>query len=151
MPFDGGVFTDQAAWRAALPSKIRIVNPTPGGDRFTSLHKAQDYVRRGCARLSACGTRLRFVETHHVTRSAELTAKELADQAWRLSARLRREGPAEARRDSEIAVHPASCAGDEAPKRVGTSNLYGRPFRDRDQPTRKNAQVLKIFELWPFW
>jgi hypothetical protein len=87
MPFDGGVFTDQAAWRAALPSKIRIVNPTPGGDRFTSLHKAQDYVRRGCARLSACGTRLRFVETHHVTRSAELTAKELADQAWRLSAR----------------------------------------------------------------
>ena len=75
--------THQAALRAA-PTKIRIENPTPGGARFTSLARALDYVRRGCARLSECG-RLRFLETHHAKRSAELTAQELADQAWRLS------------------------------------------------------------------
>ena len=71
----------------SFPVKIRIVNPTPGGARFTSASRAEAYVRDGRARLSACGTLLRFITNHHSHRSAELTAQELEDQAWRFTSR----------------------------------------------------------------
>lgn len=66
--------------------KIRIENPTPGGARFTSLAQAESYVRDGRARLSPDRKRLHFLDMHQ-HRSAELNARELADQAWRLSTR----------------------------------------------------------------
>lgn len=44
------------------PRKIRvsIVNPTPNGNRYTSLHNAQRFVCRGVARW--CGDRLEFID-----------------------------------------------------------------------------------------
>lgn len=66
--------------------KIRIENPTPGGARFTSPAKASLYVSQACAKLSADGKRLRFIESHHRKQSAELSAQEMADQEHRLTA-----------------------------------------------------------------
>jgi hypothetical protein len=66
--------------------KIRIENPTPGGARFTSLARARLYESQGCAKLSADGRRLRFHESHYRKQSAELSAKEMADQEHRLKA-----------------------------------------------------------------
>lgn len=65
--------------------KIRIENPTMGGARFTSLTAAQSYVFDGRAKFSACGTRLIFLPDRHAAQSASLTAKEQADQTWRLA------------------------------------------------------------------
>lgn len=65
--------------------KIRIENPTLGGARFTSLAQARTYVYGGRAKFSQCGTRLIFLPAQHATRSAELSAKEQADQSWRLT------------------------------------------------------------------
>jgi hypothetical protein len=67
--------------------KIRIENPTLGGARFTSAAKARFYELQGCAKLSADGKRLRFLESHHRKQSAELSAREIADQDYRLSTR----------------------------------------------------------------
>jgi hypothetical protein len=66
--------------------KIRIENPTPGGARFTSAAKARFYEVQGCAKLSADEKRLRFYESHYRKESAELSAKEMADQEHRFSA-----------------------------------------------------------------
>jgi hypothetical protein len=66
--------------------KIRIENPTPGGARFTSAAKARFYELQGCAKLSTDGKRLRFLESHYRKQSAELSAREIADQGYRLSA-----------------------------------------------------------------
>jgi hypothetical protein len=66
--------------------KIRIDNPTPGGARYTSAAKARFYELQGCARLSADGKRLYFLESHHRKQSAELSAREIADQEYRLTA-----------------------------------------------------------------
>jgi hypothetical protein len=66
--------------------KIRIENPTPGGARFTSAAKARFYELQGCAKLSADGKRLQFLESHYRKQSAELSAREIADQEYRLSA-----------------------------------------------------------------
>ena len=66
--------------------KVRIENPTPGGARFTSVAKARLYETQGCASVSADGKRLRFLESHHRKQSAELSARESADQEYRLSA-----------------------------------------------------------------
>lgn len=49
---------------------IAIDNPVPGGNRFTSEQAAQRYVRKGRARLSACGRRLHFIEDDHRHQSA---------------------------------------------------------------------------------
>jgi hypothetical protein len=79
--------------------KIRIENPTPGGARFTSAAKARFYELQGCAKLSADRKRLRFpigsneihlyksedLESHYRKQSAELSAREIADQEYRLS------------------------------------------------------------------
>ncbi len=65
--------------------KIRIENPTPGGARFTSAAKARFYELQGCAKLSADGKRLRFLESHYRKQSAELSAQESADQEYRLT------------------------------------------------------------------
>jgi hypothetical protein len=66
--------------------KVRITNPTPGGAGFTSAAKARFYELQGCAKLSADGKRLHFLESHHRKQSAELSAREIADQEYRLSA-----------------------------------------------------------------
>src|SRR6185437_2984051 len=66
--------------------KVRIENPTPGGARFTSAAKARFYELQGCAKLSTDGKRLRFLESHYRKQSAELSAREIADQGYRLSA-----------------------------------------------------------------
>jgi hypothetical protein len=66
--------------------KIRITNPTRHGARFTSSSRAHLYVGQGCAKLSADGRRLTFVEHHHRKQSAELSARETLDQEFRLSA-----------------------------------------------------------------
>src|SRR5207248_5003352 len=70
----------------SLPLKVRIENPTPGGARFTSVAKACFYELQGCAKLSADGKRLHFLESHYRKQSAELSARENADQEYRLSA-----------------------------------------------------------------
>lgn len=69
-----------------LRLKIRIENPTPGGARFTSAAKARFYELQGCAKLSADGKRLHFLESQYRKQSAELSAREIADQEYRLSA-----------------------------------------------------------------
>jgi hypothetical protein len=65
---------------------VRIENPTRGGARFTSPARASLYVSQGCAKLSPDGERLRFIESHHRKKSAELSAQEMADQEHRLTA-----------------------------------------------------------------
>ena len=52
---------------------IRIVNPVPGGREYTSLSKAQDYVRLGRARLD--GDRLRFLPVGFSARLADAEAE----------------------------------------------------------------------------
>jgi hypothetical protein len=63
--------------------KVRIANPTPGGARFTSAARAEQFVRKGRARWK--GDRLEFLPQHHTRVSMELTAQELEDQRYRLS------------------------------------------------------------------
>jgi hypothetical protein len=65
--------------------KVRIDNPTPGGARFTSLAKARFYEAQGCARVSADGKRLRFIEDHHRKKSAELSTQQALDEEYRLT------------------------------------------------------------------
>jgi hypothetical protein len=44
------------------------------------------YVGQGCAKLSADGKQLTFLEYHHRKESTELSARETLDQEFRLSA-----------------------------------------------------------------
>lgn len=57
------------------PRKIRvsILNPTPGGNRYTSLRNAQRFVRRGVARWS--GERLEFITSE--ANSRKVIAEEI--------------------------------------------------------------------------
>jgi hypothetical protein len=75
--------------RSVFPSKLKIsiTNPTRHGARFTSLARARKYIVQECAKLSADGKRLTFVEDHHWKQSVELSARETLDQEFRLSAR----------------------------------------------------------------
>jgi hypothetical protein len=66
--------------------KIRITNPTRGGAAFTSSARARKYVAQGCAKLSRDGKQLTFVADHYRKKNAELSAREMLDQEFRLSA-----------------------------------------------------------------
>jgi hypothetical protein len=71
--------------------KIRIKNPTRDGAGFTSSARVRKYVAQGCAKLSVDGKQLIFVEDHYRKQNAELSAREMLDQEFRLSAtRIRR-------------------------------------------------------------
>lgn len=85
------------------PRKIRvsILNPTPGGNRYTSLRNAQRFVRRGVARWS--GERLEFITSDANNR------KVIAEEIKRLRTGMGYDRVQRAMTLEEIAAIPVVC------------------------------------------